>query len=138
MKYHFHIFWGVYIFSSPEPKARANYSDQNLSSVWYCWCCHCGTLFTILAHLSWKLKWAFLITHIPSSICPSVRLSVNFSHFQLLLNNHLANFNQTWHKASLGKGDSQLFKWRATVRSQGFTLKYIRKIFKDPILKNSD
>ena len=29
-----------------------------------------------LAHLSWKLKWAFLITFRPSSVCPSVRLSV--------------------------------------------------------------
>ena len=26
-----------------------------------------------LAHLSWKLKWAFLITCRPSSVCPSVR-----------------------------------------------------------------
>ena len=29
-----------------------------------------------LAHLSWKLKWAFLITCRPSSVCPSVRLYV--------------------------------------------------------------
>jgi hypothetical protein len=26
---------------------------------------------TFLAHLSWKLKWAFLITFSPSSVCPS-------------------------------------------------------------------
>ena len=39
-----------------------------------------------------------------------VRPSVNFSHFQLLLNNHWANFNQSWHKASLGKGNSKLLK----------------------------
>ena len=32
-----------------------------------------------------------------------VCLSVLFSH---LLQNHRANFNQTWHKASLGEGDS--------------------------------
>ena len=44
------------------------------------------------------------------SVCLSVRLSVNFSHFHLLLQNHRANFNQTWHKASLGEGDSSLFK----------------------------
>ena len=31
----------------------------------------------------------------------------------LLLQNHWANFNQTWHKASLGEGDSSMFKWRA-------------------------
>ena len=31
----------------------------------------------------------------------------------LLLQNHWANFNQTWHKASLGEGNSSLFYWRA-------------------------
>jgi hypothetical protein len=34
-----------------------------------------------LAHLSWKLKWAILIARCPSSVCPSVRLSVNFYIF---------------------------------------------------------
>ena len=52
-----------------------------------------------LAHLSWKLK----------SVC----LSVNCSHFHLLLQKYLANFNQTWHKVFLGEWDSSLFKWRA-------------------------
>ena len=70
-----------------------------------------GVLF--LAHLSWKLKWTFLIACRPSSVCQSVRLSLNFSYFRLLLRNHCANFNQTWHKVSLGKGDSSLLKWRA-------------------------
>ena len=35
-----------------------------------------------------------------------VRLSVNFSRFHLLLKMHWANFNQTWHKAFLGEGNS--------------------------------
>ena len=35
-----------------------------------------------------------------------VGVVVNFSHFNLLLQNHWANFKQTWHKASLGEGDS--------------------------------
>ena len=89
------------------------------------------THVTFLAHLSWKLKWAFLITCRPSSVCLSVRLSVcpsvclsvrpsvNFSYFHLLLQNHWANFNQTWHKASLGEGDSSLFKWSAPPFSKG-------------------
>ena len=51
--------------------------------------------------------------HLSSVVCLSVRLSVNFSHFHLLLQNHWANFNQTWHKVSQGEGDSNLFKWRA-------------------------
>jgi hypothetical protein len=45
-----------------------------------------------------------------SVVRPSVHLSVNFSHFRLLLQNHLANFNQTWHKSSLREGGSSLFK----------------------------
>jgi hypothetical protein len=39
-----------------------------------------------------------------------VRLSVNFYIIRLLLQNHWAIFNQTWHKSSLGGGDSNLFK----------------------------
>jgi hypothetical protein len=35
-----------------------------------------------------------------------VRLSVcKLLHFRLLLQNHWTNFNQTWHKSSLGEGD---------------------------------
>ena len=37
------------------------------------------------------------------SVRLSVLLSVNFSHCHLL-QNYCANFNQTWHKASLGGG----------------------------------
>jgi hypothetical protein len=67
-----------------------------------------------LAHLSWKLKWAFLITGCPSSVYLSIRLSVcKLLHFRLLLQNHWTNFNQTWYKSSLGGGgDSSLFKGR--------------------------
>ena len=35
-----------------------------------------------------------------------VDVVVIFSHFHLLLQNHWPNFNQTWHKASFGKGNS--------------------------------
>ena len=31
----------------------------------------------------------------------------------LLFQNRWANFNQTWHKASVGEGGQSLFKWRA-------------------------
>jgi hypothetical protein len=73
-----------------------------------------------LAHLSWKLKWAILIARCPLSVCPSVRLSVcKLLHFRLLLQNHWANFNQTWNKSSLGGGDSKLFKWRGLPFSKG-------------------
>ena len=68
----------------------------------------------ILAHLSWKLKWAFLIACHWSSVCPFIRLFANFSLFQLFLLNNWADFNQIWHKATLVKSDSSLFKWRVT------------------------
>ena len=48
-----------------------------------------------------------------------VIIVVNFSHFCLLLQNHRANFNQTWHNVSLGKWDSSLFKGRASSFPKG-------------------
>ena len=88
-----------------------------------CYLLNCRRLYNywnsvFIAHLSWKPKWAFLITCRPSSVRPSVCLSVNFSHFHLL-QNHWANFNQTWHKVSLCEGDSSLFKRRAPPFSKG-------------------
>ena len=53
------------------------------------------------------------------SVCLSVCTSVTFSYFRLLLKNHWVNFNQTWHKAPLGKGDSSLLKRRAPPFSKG-------------------
>ena len=41
----------------------------------------------------------------------------------LLFKSHKANFNQTWHNASLGEGDSSLFKWRAPPFSKGRLLR---------------
>ena len=41
----------------------------------------------------------------------------------LLLQNHWVNFNQTWHNASSGEGDSSLFKWRAPPFSKGHNSK---------------
>ena len=76
-----------------------------------------------LAHLSRRLKWAFLIkicllSVIIVVVVLVVVVVVNFSHLHLLLQNHWASFNQTWHKASLCEGD--LFKWRAPPFSKGW------------------
>ena len=53
----------------------------------------------ILGFMQLKVFLAFLIVWRPSSVRRSVRLSVclsvNFSYFQLLLQNHWATFNQT-------------------------------------------
>ena len=63
-----------------------------------------------LAHLNWKLKSvSCLIRWHSAFVCSSVPSSVNFLHFRLFFQNHWANFNQTWHRASMGKGDSSSF-----------------------------
>jgi hypothetical protein len=83
---------------------------------WQYYCFHFEFVPPFLAHLSWKLKWAILITFCPSSVCLSV---CKLLHFRLLLQNRWANFNQTWHKLSLGGGDSSLFKRRGLSLSKG-------------------
>ena len=53
----------------------------------------------LLAHLSQRLKWAIVIAHRLPSVRPSssVRPSVRkLSHFQLLLQNRLMDFDETW------------------------------------------
>ena len=44
----------------------------------------------------------------------------------LLLKNHWANFNQTWHKSSLCEGDSSLFKWKALPFGRGDNYKIVK------------
>ena len=75
----------------------------------------------ILAHLSQRLKRAFLITICLFSVVVVlvVVVVVNFAHFHLLLQSHWTNINQTWHKGSLGDMNSSLFKWRAPPFSNG-------------------
>ena len=46
-----------------------------------------------LSHLSRRLEWAIVIARRPSSVRPA---SVNFSHFRLLLQNRLMDFDETW------------------------------------------
>lgn len=54
-------------------------------------------------------------------ICPlSVVVVINSSHFHLLLlQNHWADFNFTWHKVSLDEDNSSLSKWRVTPSVKG-------------------
>ena len=47
-----------------------------------------------------------------------------------LRQNHWANFNQTWHDASLGEGDFTLFKWRTVSFPKGEIITIITKIHK--------
>ena len=55
---------------------------------------HEYTIYQFLAHLSRRLVVVVVV----------VVFVVNFSHFHF--QNHWANFNQSWHEASLGEGDS--------------------------------
>ena len=64
---------------------------QGYNAAFLCYCRY-------LVHLSWSSSEPFWLSFGPSS----VGLCVNFSHFQLLFQNHWVNFNQTWQKASLG------------------------------------
>ena len=64
------------------------------------------TKLLFLAHLSRRLKWAFMIIFCPLSVVVVVVL-VNFLYFHFLLQIHWVNFN--WHNASLVEGDSRGF-----------------------------
>ena len=72
--YHLIIIYILSFFSSKTSswvlflhRKKQTFPDITVSLVSYC---------CFLAHLSWKLKWAFLITFRPSSVCLSVCLSV--------------------------------------------------------------
>ena len=58
-----------------------------------------------LAHLTRRVMWAIAITWRPSS---SV---VNFSHFNLLLWNHMTDWKQTWQECSLDGPLQSLYFW---------------------------
>ena len=104
-QYHFAFIFGMYMYRIHKiigfPHTKWN---QNC-------------FFHYLAHLSRKLKWAVLIKSCPSLLLLSLLLSLTFHIF--ILQNHWANFNQTWHKAYLVKGDSSLSKWRAVPFPKG-------------------
>ena len=103
---------------------------HNTTSCVHSWLLYELDLWPICGWLSWRLKCAFLI-----KICPLfvvVVVVLNFSHFHLLLQNHWANFKQTYHNASLGEGDSSLlnegpalFQGKIIVKYQ----KYIAKFY---------
>ena len=61
-------------------------------------------IFISSPELKAQVSFSDHLSSICLSVCLSVRLSVNFSNFSSSSQNHWANFNQTWHKASLGRG----------------------------------
>ena len=91
--------------------------------------------YSFLAHMSRRLKWAFLIKICPLSVVV-VGIVVNFSHFHLLLQNHWVSFNQTWHNASFGEGNSSLFKCRALPFSKGDNYEKGNILWRNFLLQN--
>ena len=92
-----------YIFCSPELKAQVSFSDHFLS-----------------VRLSVRL-----------SVCPSVWLYVcKLFTFSSSSQEPQGQFKQTWHKASLGGGDSSLFKWGTHLFPRGDNSKNIKIISK--------
>ena len=57
-------------------------------------------------------SWVSISDRLSSTVHPSVC-------FHLLFRHYLANFNQTWHRASLDVEDSSLFKYRVMYFSKG-------------------
>ena len=74
----------------------------------------------LLAHLSWTLNFYWLFV---------VRLSVNFSHFHLLLQNQWANFCWSLHKALILDRREFSFVKIAMAFSQGEIIAKSGKIF---------
>ena len=97
------------MFSSPEPKAKHP--------------CEKGIQF-------W-FKWR------PLPFSKGDNYEISKIHWQIkkpFLQNCWANFNQTWHKSTVGEGNSSLFKWRPPSLSKGEIItklrKYIDKFYK--------
>ena len=75
-------------------------------------CCEC-TCVSCFIHV----VFSFLIAGLPSSVrlsvLPPVRLLTFHIFMNLLHRKHWdLQLNQTWHKSSLGKGNSNLLKWK--------------------------
>ena len=121
--------------------AQVSFSDQNLSFVHHCCFCHCCCC-KLLTFYSSSLKplgqfqpnltqsilgWSGLIFFSNGGPCPFARVDnkeiAKIYSFDKLEKDSSpephANFNQKWHKALFGGGDSNLFKWRATSFSKG-------------------
>ena len=77
--------------------------------------CHCNLFCAAL--LRYFGAWGMWACSLFLSLWNSENTLTKFKN--LLLQNHWANFNQTWHKASLCEGDINLFKWRAPPFSKG-------------------
>ena len=88
--------------------------DRLIIKLWEGWKCRSAFNEMRWIFSSPDMKAQFSFSDRPLSVvCPSVWcLSVTLLQFRLLIQNRWVNYKQSWHKSSLGKGDSELFIWR--------------------------
>jgi hypothetical protein len=92
-------------FSSQFPQQLLIADAWNFSTLFVMACYMVGFIFSspeLKAQVSFSDR---LLSGVRLSVCKHL-------HFWLLLENRWTNFNQTWHKSSLGEGNSSLFKGR--------------------------
>ena len=70
-----------------------------------------GRAETGYSHAQSPCELLWLLGICPSSVNFSHFNLLNFLHFNLLLENCSTKLNQTWQEWSLGRGDSDLYKW---------------------------
>ena len=137
------------ISSSPELKAQVSFSDC-LSSVIHLYvrmsaCPHVCKLFTFssspepLGQFQPNFAQSYLVKGIQicsnEGSCPfsrgdnyeivKIRTLTNLKNH--LLQNHWADFNQTWHKSSFGVGDSSFFQMKGPALFPGELITKLRK-----------
>ena len=87
---HWNELWNISVYFFP--------SNTNWICFYSTWFSHITSQRTsLLAYLSWKLKWAFLIpccwSSVRLSVSPSDPMSLNMSHVYLIFQNKRAIFN---------------------------------------------
>ena len=92
------------------------YLHATSSLIWTCICSYPGN-----KHNVWLTFYQFTWTKGPSELLPSLGVrrlsSVNFSHFKLLLRNHLADWNRTQQEFSLdGPLQSYCFSFQSNIQ----------------------
>ena len=72
-------------------------------------------IITLLRYIHWfkLVSQVSDVAYVPLLSYSPERKKI-LTKLNLILQNNWVNFNHTWHKVSLGEGDSSLFKWRVT------------------------
>ena len=91
----------------------------------------CLMLLIILAHLSWMLKWAFLITYCPSSVRLSVCLSVcKLFTFSSSSQEPLGQFQPNLAQSNFGWREFKFVQMKGHTLFQGKIIAKILKLYR--------